>query len=311
MYIEEKELRNYPNVISFECTEKILEQMRNKICNIKLINGTLGTGFFCKIPFPTKDKMLPILVTNNHLIDEKILENKNELIMLYTKDSNKYQNFILNNRKYYTNKEYDITFIEIKENYDEIYNYLELDDNILDSILNNIPISHDSSNNYYIGETIYIMQYPEGKLSVSYGIVEKITDEQKYNFNHLCSTKKGSSGSPVLNISNNKLFGIHKKSSVKSNFNKGTFLNIPIKEFIMQSFNIKLSEPKPKNEIVQKEVKEDKEINKIKEVKEVKEDKDINKIIKVKEDKELKSMTFEEVNEKFGLFRFWRKKIWK
>ena len=298
MFIEEKELRNYPNVISFECTEKILEQMRNKICNIKLIDGTLGTGFFCKIPFPTKDKMLPILVTNNHLIDEKILENKNELIMLYTKDSNKYQNFILNNRKYYTNKEYDITFIEIKENYDEIYNYLELDDNILDSIVNNIPISQDSSNNYYIGETIYIMQYPEGKLSVSYGIVEKITDEQKYNFNHLCSTKKGSSGSPILNISNNKVFGIHKKSSVKSNFNKGTFLNIPIKEFIMQSFNIKLSEPKPKKEIVQREVKEDKKINKIKEVKE---DKDINKIKEDKVDKELKSMTLKEFNEKFNL----------
>ena len=101
-YIDEKELRNYPNIISFESAERILEQMKNKICNIKLTNGTLGTGFFCKIPFPTYDKLLPVLVTNNHIIDEKLLKNENGLIMIYTKESNKYQNFFLNNRKYFT-----------------------------------------------------------------------------------------------------------------------------------------------------------------------------------------------------------------
>ena len=302
MYIEEKELRNYPNVISFECTERILEQMKNKICNIKLMDGTIGSGFFCKIPFPTKDKMLPVLVTNNHLINEKLLENRDGLIMIYTKNSKKFQNFILNNRKYYTNKEYDITFIEIKENSDEIYNYLELDDNILESIFDNNPISLYNSNNYYIGETIYIIQYPEGKLSVSYGIVEGIKDIQKYNFNHLCCTKMGSSGSPILNISNNKLFGIHKKSSIKNNYNKGTFLNIPIKEFIMQNFKEKIQDFKLRNELVQKEINKVKEVKDIKIMKEIKEMKEIKDVKEIKEEaKELKSMTFEEFNEKFHL----------
>ena len=78
---DEKEIRNYPKIISFECTEKILEQMKNKICNIKLTDGSVGTGFFCKIPFPTKDKLLPVLVTNNHLINEKIFENEKESII--------------------------------------------------------------------------------------------------------------------------------------------------------------------------------------------------------------------------------------
>ena len=43
----------------------------------------------------------------------------------------------------------------------------------------------------------------------------------------------GSSGSPILNL-NNKVIGIH-----QDNFNKGTFLNYPIKEFIkiFKSFN--------------------------------------------------------------------------
>ena len=98
-YINEKELRYYPKIISYESTENILEQMRNKICYIKLIDGSCGTGFFCKIPFPSADKLLPVLVTNNHLIDEKILENKNESIILKLKNSNKYKNISLNNRK--------------------------------------------------------------------------------------------------------------------------------------------------------------------------------------------------------------------
>ena len=88
-YINEKELRYYPKIISYESTENILEQMRNKICYIKLIDGSCGTGFFCKIPFPSADKLLPVLVTNNHLIDEKIK----------LKNSNKYKNISLNNRK--------------------------------------------------------------------------------------------------------------------------------------------------------------------------------------------------------------------
>ena len=43
----------------------------------------------------------------------------------------------------YTNKKFDITIIEIKEE-DEIKNYLELDDNILNDILYN-----ENKNNKY------------------------------------------------------------------------------------------------------------------------------------------------------------------
>ena len=82
----------------------------------------------------------------------------------------------------YTNKEYDITIIEIKEN-DNIKNYLELDDKIIEDILNN-----NNKNNKYIDDTIYIIQYPEGKLSVSYGILHSIYEDKKYNFIHKCST---------------------------------------------------------------------------------------------------------------------------
>ena len=56
--------------------------------------------------------------------------------------------------------------------------------------------------------SIYIIQYPSGKKAgVSYGIINNI---DKFNIQHYCCTESGSSGSPILNISNNKIIGIHK-----------------------------------------------------------------------------------------------------
>ena len=210
--LKENILTGYPNVISYECTKKIIEQMEKNICKIK-IGKEQGTGFFCKIPFPDKDNMLPVFITNNHIINLK--EDK---IIIKIKEEKESRIINLNNRIKYTNKEYDITIIELKEK-DNIKNYLELDDNIINDL-----------NEEYIDKTISIIQYPEGELSVSYGILNRIYVDKKYNFNHKCSTKGGSSGSPILNI-NNKLIGIH-KGGYNNKHNKGLFLNYPIKDFI-------------------------------------------------------------------------------
>ena len=152
----------------------------------------------------------------------------------------------------YTNKDFDITIIEIKEK-DNIKNYLELDENIISSLKNN---KDNNNNNDYEDKTLYIIQYPEGELSVSYGILNNTCLDKKYDFNHLCSTNKGSSGSPILNIINNKIIGIHKKSGNK-NFNKGTFLNYPIKEFIRLNYNNK----NHKSEIINNKLDEDNKID--------------------------------------------------
>ena len=225
-------LTGYPNVISYECSKKIIEQMEKSICKIK-IGLEQATGFFCKIPFPDKENMLKVLMTNNHAINENILNKIDEEISIdiYEELNTKYLN--LNNRIKYTNEEYDVTIIEIKDT-DEIKNYLELDDNIIQDVLNNI-----NRNDKYKDETVYIIQYPEGKLSVSYGILEKICLDKKYNFIHKCSTKRGSSGSPILKLDSNKIIGIHKEGEAEKNFNKGSFLSFPIKEFIEQKCSIK------------------------------------------------------------------------
>jgi len=222
---KESIITGYPNVIPYECTKKLVEQMEKGICKI-IIGNKQGTGFLCKIPFPNKNKILPVFITNNHIINRDLLNNSDAKIIIDIKEEADLKEIYLNHRIKYTNKEYDITIIEIKEK-DNIKNYLELDDIIINDILYNI-----NKNKEYINETIYLIQYPENKLSVSFGILNYIYDDKKYNFNHKCSTKWGSSGSPILNI-DNKIIGIHKEGNMNSkNYNRGLFLNYPIKDFI-------------------------------------------------------------------------------
>ena len=123
-----------PNIISYETTKTIIDQMEQNICKIK-IGSIQGTGFFCEIPFPDKNNMFPVFITNNHIINEKLLYAENALIEIEIKYDG-IKKFNLNNRYKYTNKEYDITIIEIK-NTDEITYFLQLDDNIINNIINN------------------------------------------------------------------------------------------------------------------------------------------------------------------------------
>ena len=208
--IKEKTIKDYPEAATLESTKIILKQMEKNICKILISDENIGTGFFCKIPFPDNNNKLSVLITNNHVINDL---NKN--IKIYY--DNKIIEIELENRKKYTNKEYDITIIEIKEK-DKIEEYLEIDEEIMKGL-----------NKVYAKESIYVLQYPEEKL-VSYGILNGIIEDKKYNFSHLCCTDKGSSGSPIINLKNNKVIGIHKEAT--NNYNKGLFLNYPIQEFI-------------------------------------------------------------------------------
>ena len=112
--------------------------------------------------------------------------------------------------------------IELKED-DNINNYLELDDNLF----------KEETQAYYKDISIYILHYPLGnKDSVSYGLSLDINDSE---IKHLCSTEHGSSGSPILNLSNNKVIGIHKKGSKIFNFNLGTCLKFPLNDFFRKN----------------------------------------------------------------------------
>ena len=215
------------SLMTFEFMQIAMEQMKKCVCKIKL-KDIQGTGFFSKIPFPDINKRLPVIITNNHIINEELLNTKGSKIIIDIKEEDSLKEISLDNRITFTNREYDITLIEIKET-DNINNYLELDDIIIDDILNN-----NNKNMVYVDNEVYIIGYPEGKLSISSGQVNDIFEDKKYIFLHQCRTKVGSAGSPILNISNNKVIGVHHSAllNFKNKNGKATFLNYPIKEFI-------------------------------------------------------------------------------
>ena len=208
--------------------KKITRQMEKCVCKIH-INGKNGTGFFAKIPY--KNSFIKVLMTNNHVLDSNdILENK---IITFSLNNNIKNIKIDKERKTYTSEPFDTTIIEIKEELDDLKNvieYLELDDINFKYIKeNNKDFSNNHLNNLYKDESLYILNYLGGKeIVISYGFLRKIEESKIY---HKCSTDKGSSGSPILSLENNRLIGIHYGGSNNFNFNLGTLIAFPIMEF--------------------------------------------------------------------------------
>ena len=217
--IKESLIQSHPIPVSLEGTKKIIYQMENCICKIYRDDISTGTGFFTKIRF--QNILLPVLITNNHILNENDIEN-NKIIKLTINNIVK-EIIIDNSRKKYTNSKLDVTFIEIKLNEDKINenNIMEIDENILVKQKDNIELE-------YKGKTIYILQYPKGDLSVSYGIINNIKDR---TIRHYCNTEKGSSGSPMLLLKNFKIIGIHYGSSQNKDINYGTLIKYAIDEF--------------------------------------------------------------------------------
>ena len=225
-YNPEKELYYHPQPIGLEQMDIIRQKMEKSICKIKCPKGGFGTGFFCKIPFPNEFNLLPLLITNNHVLDETDIKIGNSFIFSLKNDELIFKILFHNKRKTYTNKQYDITMIELKQN-DKLkgYSFLEIDDNVF----------MDNPNNYYPKKTIYLIHYPNGqKVEFSSGVIKNIFEDN--TISHLCTTKTGSSGGPLINILNHKVIGLHKGSKKGKDFNLGTLLKIPIQEF-NQKFN--------------------------------------------------------------------------
>ena len=211
-------LDNYPPPISIKGTEIILEQMKKYICKIFIKDGGKGTGFFCYINY--ENISLPVMITNNHVINRHYFENNSVLKVTFYNDFEDKTITLNDKRIIYTNVDYDTTIIQIRPEKDGIQHFLEIDENIF----------REESNLLYTKQSIYIIQYPKGDAGVSYGMIQYIDN---YDITHLCCTDNGSSGSPILNISNNKIIGLHKEGVHGIyKINKGTFLKFPINDFI-------------------------------------------------------------------------------
>ena len=182
-------------------------------------NGSRGTGFFCIIPY--KGTNLNVMITNYHCLNEDYLMENNKITFELYGEINRID--INDDRKIYSNEKDDITIIEIKPSKDRIYDFLEIDEEIFG--INNKEY-------FYYNRDIYLLQYCKLDLKfknyVSYGKIKEF-DEERNSLIHYCSTEKGASGSPILNIKNNKLLGIHQWGS--SHYSSGKCLKNPIIDF--------------------------------------------------------------------------------
>ena len=145
---DEKKTEGSIDPVNIEGTKKILAQLMNCICKIK-IKGAWAIGFFCKIPY--ENETLKVFMTYYGVLNEKNLkENQNLNLPL----NDEKENILLDlsiERKTYFNKDYDITLIELKDE-DKKKDYLELDDNLL----------QDNSELIYKNKSIYTLHYKNG-----------------------------------------------------------------------------------------------------------------------------------------------------
>ena len=186
-------------------------------CICKIDGSKAGTGFFCKIE--RGDELIPVLITNYHVIDDNFLE-QNKYLKFYINDKSHIIDLNSESKIYSSpDNQYDMMIIRIKEGL--VNDYLEIDKNIFE----------DDSEKYYENESIYILHYAnEGEAKVSFGKGLKKLDN--YDIKHLCHTETGSSGGPILSRLTNKVIGIHKGSigKDKCDYNIGTFLKYPLNE---------------------------------------------------------------------------------
>ena len=132
---------------------------RDFICSIKIANKQ-STGFLCKIPLSNKSSLLCIITTDYSELKEDILRVNERKIEIKIRNKKGTKTINLNNRLIYTNNTYGITIIEIKYD-DDIRNFLELDNIIIDGILDDFD-----ENKYYLDKALCLVQYIEGNLVI-------------------------------------------------------------------------------------------------------------------------------------------------
>ena len=184
-------------------------------------------------------------MTNYHILDDNYIKN-NKKIEISINYNYINEDIVINKEDIIyssENTKYDLIIIKLKkQEYMKNIKYLEFDDNLFNK---------NSEKGY---NSIYILHYPNSqKSSVSYGngiVKSEVSYDDIY---HRCNTLLGSSGGPILNLSANKVIGMHKgfrqvKGEAKNNL--GTFLKKPLKNII----NIdKIKENKIKDEKIKDE----------------------------------------------------------
>ena len=78
-------------------------------------------------------------------------------------------------------------------------------------------------------ESIYILHFDFNSKIISYGNIKQMSENNIY---HSCNTQNLSGGAPIISVTSGKIIGLHIGTKQNFNLNLGTFLKIPITQFI-------------------------------------------------------------------------------
>ena len=206
--------------ISIEDKEKIYNNLKHSICKIKIDDKEEKYGFLCKITNRDKNNKIPVLITNYSTLSLKYIKI-NKYLKISLNEDKETKNILLDDsRIYYTNKEMNITIIGIKEEIDEINSFLEIDD-----------IIYEENNNIediYKNKFIYIVERPHFKRDfISISLLQKINND---TLDYSIRTAFGCICTPIFNLENNKIIGIH-MNEIESKENKNICFKKIIEEF--------------------------------------------------------------------------------
>ena len=157
------------------------------LCKISTFKQ-LASGFM--IRFSNKDRPFYCLMTNEHVINKKMIEQR-EIINVYFGRSNIHIKIELNPEERFIKNFKDIEIDAI------VIEILPSDDVPLDYFL--LPNSaYKDKYEELISRNIIIYQFPRGQLKYSIGKIKRLTGVPMHEFAHDASTDKGSSGSPIF-----------------------------------------------------------------------------------------------------------------
>ena len=189
--------------------DSLKEKIKKKICKLLLTDDKECYGLFINI-----SQSLKALLININLKNTSILGQTNKIKLI---SNNNEQEIDLNNRVIYSFENSNISLIEILPEIDNFDNYFEYED------------YYDLSRLTF-NESICIYN---NKLNIHNNIIYGILKQKEDNcrgFCYLCQNNNIEKSSPILNLLNNKIIGIHEKAN-NTELNIGYYINNFIEKF--------------------------------------------------------------------------------
>lgn len=201
---------------------QVFKIAKKSVCKVKPTHSDQGTGAFMNV-LDDKNKLRFLFMTCNHVLPTNSLNEVSQTILEF-EDVHEMKKFSFSDYKnhvkhIWTSKLYDATVVEINEE--------------LARLLTGYGVRFLKAGQIARTVEVVIPQYPNGKYSISHGIIECISG---YEVFYRIATEPGSSGAPVLDWQGNAL-AMHKSAAegrIEKVWRNATALNAIINAYLKE-----------------------------------------------------------------------------